>query len=117
MHVGDLFAITSSEGKTWSAIVAVLVHDADGNPVGSVQVDGTWSAGPLPVDQCTTEKDPVDGDCLLFSTLIPKKVSSVTFTVDMLTDTLTSRGLVYVQGDNRDADGDSNGTTITVRKP
>jgi PKD repeat protein len=113
MHVGDLFAMTSSEGKTWSAIVAVLVHDAHHNVVGLATVDGTWSAGPLPVDQCTTEEYPVDGDCLLLNTLIPKKVRSVTFSVDNLTAT----GLTYSPDDNHDADGDSNGTTITVKKP
>jgi len=119
MHVGDLFAIVSDEGKTWSVILGVLVHDANGIPVGGVQVNGTWSAGgPLPpVDQCTTEENPVDGDCPLLNTLIPKKVRSVTFTVDMLTDIVPGRGLTYAPDDNRDADGDSDGTTITVKKP
>jgi PKD repeat protein len=115
MHVGDLLAMSSTEGKTWSAIVAVLVHDADHNVVGLATVNGTWSAsGPLPpVDQCTTEETPVDGDCLVFNTLIPKKVRSVNFTVD----NLTNSGLTYSPDDNHDADGDSDGTPITVRKP
>jgi PKD repeat protein len=114
MHVGDLLPMSTNEGKTWSAIAAVLVHDENHNPVGLATVTGTWSAGLPFISACETESDPlVDGDCLVTSTLIPKKVGSVTFAVGN-----SSHGsLTYAPGDNHDADGDSDGTTITVRKP
>jgi PKD repeat protein len=111
MHVGDLFATTTNEGKSWGAIVAILVHDADHKVVGAITVNGTWSAG-LGWDECDTSDL---GDCLV-GTVVPKKVGSVTFTVDDLTDK-TGIGLTYSPADNHDANGDSNGTTITVRKP
>jgi PKD repeat protein len=112
MHVGDLFPISTNQGKEWSAIVAVLVHDESHSPVTLATVTGIWSAG-LAVNVCTTEEDPPDGDCLVFSTRIRKNVGSVTFTVSGISH--SSR--TYAPGDNHDADGDSDGTTITVRKP
>ncbi len=106
MHVGDLFPMSTNEGKTWSAIVAVLVHDESHNPVGLATVMGTFSDGLPFISACQTEGDPVDGDCLVMSTLIRKNVGSVTFTVDDLDHAI----LTYTAGDNHM-------TTVTVNKP
>jgi PKD repeat protein len=106
MHVGDLFPLTLNQGREWSAIVAVLVHDENHNPVTLATVTGIWSAG-IGWNECTTEPDPPDGDCLVSTAGIRKNVGSVTFTVTGISH--ASR--TYAQGDNHDADGDSDGTT------
>ncbi len=49
----------------------------------------------------------------MLSTLLPKKTRQVTFTVTGV----VYQGLDYVASDNHDADGDSDGTSITITKP
>ena len=107
MHVADLFPYSSSEGKTWSAYVIVTIHDADHNALEGAVVTGTWTAG-LAVDECTTD---YAGQCLLLSTFNRKR--SVTLTVANVDFT----GFTYDPDANHDADGDSDGTSITIKKP
>ena len=107
MHVADLFPYSSSEGKTWSAYVIVTIHDADHNALEGSVVTGTWTSG-LAVDECTTDWA---GQCLLLSTFNRKR--SVTLTVANIDFT----GFTYDPDANHDADGDSDGTSITIRKP
>ncbi len=109
-HIGDLDPFRSSEGSTWTAYVILQVHDATHNPVEGATVTGTWTGPGLSVDECVTD---YAGECLMLSTLIRKRVGAVTFTVaDVVYGTLT-----YEPGSNHDPDGDSDGTSITIRKP
>jgi len=70
-------------------------------------VYGTWS-GDTSGDVYGMTGD--DGT-VTFTTGTIRGGSSVTFSVDNVSDTLT-----YVPSDNHDEDGDSDGTTITVLK-
>jgi len=109
MHVGDLSPYVSSEGRTWSGYVIVRIHDQNHDPIMGATVYGTWTAG-LAVDECTTD---YAGECLMLSTLNGKKTKRLTFTVtDVAFGTAT-----YSPSDNHDADGDSNGTSITINRP
>ncbi len=110
MHVGDLFPYKSSEGKTWTAYVIVRIEDSEHDPVVGATVYGRWTGNGLAVDECTTD---YAGECLMLSTLLPKKTRQVTFTVTGV----VYQGLDYVASDNHDADGDSDGTSITITKP
>jgi hypothetical protein len=109
MHMGDLFPYASNEGSTWSGYVIVGVHDSNHNPIEGVTVYGSWTGGGLAVDECVTD---YAGECLMLSTLLPTSVASVTFTV-----TDVAGALAYNAGDNHDADGDSDGTSITIDQP
>jgi hypothetical protein len=110
MHVGDLFPYSSSEGRTWSGYVIVRIHDQNHDPILGATVYGSWSGGGLAVDECTTD---YAGECLMLSTLNAKKTKSLTFTV---TD-VDFGSATYSPSDNHDADGDSDGTSITINKP
>lgn len=110
MHVGDLFPYVSSEGRTWSGYVIVRIHDENHDPIEGATVYGTWTGGGLAVDECVTD---YAGECLMLSTLNGKKTKSLTFTVtDVVFGTAT-----FSPADNHDADGDSDGTSITMNRP
>jgi PKD repeat protein len=88
--------------------VIISIHDAAHSPVSGATVSGTWSNGANGTAQCTT--GPSGGTCFVSYSGLLAKVPSVDFTVDHVShDTLT-----YLQSDNHDADGNSDGTTITV---
>lgn len=110
MHVADLFPYSSSEGRTWSAYVIIRIHDENHDPIEGATVYGSWTGNGLAVDECTTD---YAGECLMLSTLNGKKTKSLTFTV---TD-VTFGSATYSPSDNHDADGDSDGTSITIIKP
>jgi hypothetical protein len=110
MHVGDLFPYNSSEGRTWSGYVIVGIHDENHAPIVGATVYGSWTGSGLAVDECETD---YAGECLMLSTLNAKKTKSLTFTVtDVVFGTAT-----YSPSDNHDADGDSDGTSVTIKKP
>ena len=69
MHVGDLDrAITNQAGSTWSAIVAITVHDSSDSPVANATVSGSWSSGGT--DSCTTNSI---GQCAVSKSTIPEE--------------------------------------------
>ena len=107
IHVSDLDGSANAAGRTWTALVTVEVSSASGNSVSQAAVSGAWSTGGT--GQCTTG---VNGRCTVQLSGLPKKVSSVTFTVS---DVQHSQG-VYEPAANSDPDGDSNGTQITVAR-
>lgn len=109
MHVGDLFPYRSTEGKTWTAYVIVRIEDSDHDPVVGATVYGSWTGNGLAVDQCETD---YAGECLMLTTLLSKRTKQVTFRVTDVVDTLE-----YDAAANHDADGDSDGTSITINKP
>ena len=80
MWVGSLAATTTSGRNSWTATVTIHVVDQHG-PVGSVSVTGTWSAGSGGTS-CTTN---AAGNCLVTSSSLSKKTTTVTYTVTGLT--------------------------------
>jgi PKD repeat protein len=113
MHVGDLDGVRISVKNTWTARVTVAVHDADHNPVEGAEVTGTWSEGATGPGECWTN---ATGQCEISFLEIPKKTSSVVFTVYAI-DGMQEGAPTYQANDNHDPDGDSNGTTIIVPPP
>jgi hypothetical protein len=114
VHVGDLDAITSDDGVTWSAIVEVAVHSPSHVPVNGATVVGTWSYGAFASDTCTTGEGGGIGTCIFLNTLLPNDVPSVTFTVTSVTMT----GEIYQPTQNHNDDGDgSDGTSVTAQSP
>jgi FG-GAP repeat len=107
LHVSDLDGSANPTHKTWTALVNVEVSRANGFTVDQAVVSGTWSTGDT--SQCTTG---VYGVCTMRLSGLPKKVGSVTFTVN---DVQRSQG-IYEPSANSDPDGDSNGTQITVAR-
>jgi hypothetical protein len=112
IHVGDLDGITSSNRRMWSATVEITVHDANHNPINGATVIGVWDPAGLASDECTTGELGGNGTCIMLYPSIPKKQSTVTFTVT----SVTMAGKTYDAVANHDPDGDSNGITITVNK-
>jgi hypothetical protein len=111
LHVGDLDAITSNDGATWSAIVEVAIHDANHQPVNGATVVGKWTPTGLASDTCTTGELGGNGTCIFLFPGLTRK--SVTFTVTSVTMT----GRTYQSASNHDVDGSSNGTSIKVSRP
>jgi PKD repeat protein len=110
MHVGDLHGSQTNQGSTWTAIVTITVHDGNESPVSNATVSGTWSNGTSGTASCATNGS---GQCTVSKSSILKRTGSVKFTVD----NITPATLTYNSAANRDPDGDSNGTSITVTKP
>lgn len=111
IHVGDLDDLSTRNGKTWSGIVEVTVHDANHQPINGATVMGVWEPGGLASDVCTTGELGGNGTCIfLFASTRMKRL---TFTVN----TVTMPGETYQAGDNHDPDGDSDGTVIVLIRP
>ena len=102
MHVGDLDPNTNFGGKFWAAVAYVSIHDALDRGVRGATVSGRWdgASGSAKEVECITSSS---GGCSVWIEGIPKKISSVTFTVL----DVTHSDLSYAQGDNHDPDGDS----------
>jgi PKD repeat protein len=109
MHVGDLDGSSVSVRNKWTATVTITVHYVDHSPVAGARVSGLWSAGPSDTGWCDTGSE---GQCSIVLGGIVKKIPSVIFTVDGV----THGTLTYWPSDNRDPDGDSDGTSITVSR-
>jgi hypothetical protein len=112
MHVADLGQTSTSEGRTWTAIVLIRIHDANHANLGGAIVTGSWSDGASGLAQCTFPTGD-DGICFVSKDRIKNRTASVRFTVT----NVSLDGQTYVAADNHDEDGDSNGTTIVVLKP
>jgi hypothetical protein len=110
-HVGDLDgAATINRNSSWNPSITITVHDQSHAPVANATVSGSWSNGTTGGASCTTGGG---GSCVVRKSNVNKRSSGVTFTV-----TGVSHGsLAYSASANHDADGGSNGTTITVAKP
>jgi len=112
IHSGDLNGkkLEGSRGR-WNAVVTITVHDESEQAVDGVLVTGNWSTGASGSDQCTTGTAG-PGQCEIVKRNLKNTVSSVTFTVSDLSGSDSS----YDDIANHDPDGDSNGTTIIIRK-
>jgi PKD repeat protein len=108
VHVSDLDGTSTNEAGSWKATATIAVHDDSHRPLTNATVSGSWSTGGT--GTCTT-----DGSdrCAVSKSGIPKKTTSVTFTIT----SVARAAVVYKPGDNHDPDGDSNGTAITITKP
>jgi PKD repeat protein len=108
MHVGDLDRASTLQQNTWTATVTITVHTGSHSPRANAVVSGTWNGGSS--GSCTTN---ASGQCAVSRTGIPRSTGSVSFTV-----TNVALGIyVYKPASNHDANGDSNGTTVSLVKP
>ncbi len=109
MHIGDL---DGSYARFWfwtSATVSVRVEAGDGSGVASATVNGTFRQGTWSKRMsCVTG---TAGVCTISSGTLPSGTASASFTVD----SVTHATLTYDATANRDPDGDSDGTTISIR--
>jgi hypothetical protein len=109
-HVGDLDGSAANMGRGfWQGTVAIEVHDNAHTPVAGATVSGTWSGSFSGNASCTTG---TNGRCAVTTGNIHNSNQTVTWTVGDVTHT----SLSYRQTDNHDPDGDSDGTSITIRK-
>jgi len=113
MHIGNLTAIPSNDGTSWSAVVEVTVHDAAHNPLNGATVVGAWTPTGLNSNTCTTGELGGNGTCIMLYPSISLKRKLVSFTVNSVTKSL----FTYASSSNHDVDGGSNGTTIKVNRP
>ena len=92
---------------TWRGTVTIRVHDTTDALVVGVTVTGRWGASGSVT--CTTD---ANGACSVSKNL-KKSRAQVAFSVLAL----SKSGLTYQSVDNHDPEADSNGTSITVRRP
>ncbi len=113
VHCGDLDGTPTVSTRNWTATVAVTIHNAEHDPVEGATVTGTWSGGfSGTVSAPTVRRD--DGSITaVFKTGSMKLTkTSVTFTIL----SVTGPNMSYASSNNHDPEGDSKGTSITVRK-
>ena len=110
-HVGDLDRGAVSLGAGfWRGSVNVQVHDGNHGAGAGATVVGTWTGGYSGSGGCTTDNT---GRCTVSSGSISKGAKAATFTVTGVQHST----MTYNAAANHDPDGDSNGTSIAVRKP
>lgn len=110
VHVGDLDASSSPDGKRWDAAVMIIAHDTNEALAAGATVSGTWGGGTSGTGSCVTDSN---GGCSIAKTNLKSDLSSVTFTVDSVSHV----SMVYEALLNHDPDGDSDGTSISVLSP
>ena len=108
VHVADLDGSSTAAQKWWTANVTIGFHTENHGGAAGVTVTGVWDDGAA--GTCTTDGY---GRCSVSRGATPPKMSSVRFTVTGATHS----SFVFSPGANHDPDGDSNGTTIVVRRP
>jgi PKD repeat protein len=107
-HVGDLDGASAAQQNVWNATVTITVHDSRHSVVSGALVTGAWNDGTNAT--CTTN---AVGQCAVIRPGVPKKTTSVHFSVT----TVTRPAFVYKAADNHDPDGGSSGTSISISKP
>jgi serine protease len=107
IHIADLDGTSGRWWFLWWAAVDILVHDHNEEAVGNAIVDISWSDGS--VDWCITGNN---GWCSLVGYQF-RRTRSLTLTVTEVSNS----SLPYDPGLNHDPDGDSDGTSITVKQP
>jgi hypothetical protein len=105
MHIADLDASTILVGRNWTATVTATVRDSTAAAVSAATVIGSWKSGV--VSTCTTG---AAGTCSVATTT---KAKNEQFTVTGV----THASLTYDPAANTDPDGDSNGTSIRIKRP
>jgi PKD repeat protein len=107
MHIGDVDAAIQKQPGGWTPLVTITLHDSNHAPIFNAMVTGVWSTGVTAT--CSTSQI---GTCAVGLGPLPNKTASVTFSVQSVTE----GRFAYTAAANHDPDGDSNGTTITVKK-
>jgi hypothetical protein len=110
IHVSDLEGHAEPFGKNWRATVTITVHDVNHNPLANARVEGVWGGGFTGNDSCVTNSS---GSCSITTRKAGSNSTTVTFTIT----NVSYASQPYLSSTNHDADGDSNGTTITILKP
>lgn len=105
IHIGDLDRVSTNQANAWTATVTVTVHTMSHAALANAVVSGVWNDGSAA--SCTTN---TTGQCVVLRSGIPKKVSSVRFTVT----NVALAPFNYKAADNHDPDGESDGTAITI---
>ena len=106
-HIADLDIVTATQGAKGSATVAIAVHESYGQPVSGATVRGRWSSGEIA--ECLTSSS---GECIVLGDDFAESIVGNEFTFTVLS--IACEGCIYDSGQNRDPDGDSDGTTIAV---
>ena len=107
MHVGDLDGSSTSTQKSWSAQVTIGFHAENHTNAAWATVSGVWDDGSP--GMCLTD---ASGRCSIIRGGIPRKMSSASFTVTGA----YHASFVFSPGANHDADRDSNGTTLVIKR-
>ena len=108
--VSDLDGIgTAVGGGGWRAEVTTEVRNDENTLISGAVLSGNWSNKRNQSMSCTTGED---GRCNLTQHGLNNSSGSVAFSIEGIAGVLP-----YQQAVNRDPDGDSDGTTITVFKP
>ena len=108
-HVGNLDAVTTSSGNTWTATVVITAHDVRHNLLNGVTVQGLWNGSSSTGGTCVTSGA---GTCSVVLAAIPNGTRIVSYAVSSLSLT----GYVYKSSANHDPDGSSNGFSIIVKR-
>ena len=108
MHVGDLNGSSGTQAKSWSVSVVIVIHTQEHGNVENATVTGTWHDGVS--GSCTTTA--ALGTCEVLRSGLPRKGNNATFTVTGV----THPSMKLDAARNHDPDGNSNGTTIVVRR-
>ena len=112
VSVSDLDASAASAGTGWRANATITLRTGAGSLPSGAVVTLRWRASKdrsTGTATCTTGSL---GTCAV-TTVVAKRNDTVTWTVEAV----SASGLTYAPASNADPDGDSNGTSITVRKP
>ncbi len=107
IHVGDLDGSKKVTKNSWTASVAIEVHNQAHSRVPGAVVTGSWSSGGT--GTCTTN---TKGRCTIPSSKLANTVTTVSFTVG----NVTRAGDMYDGTLNHDPEGNSNGSTITITR-
>ena len=108
IHIGDIDGSTQNQSNTWNAFATIQVHTSAHGGAGGITVTGVWDDGTAA--SCTTESS---GRCVVGTYDIARKTNTVTFTITRA----VAASFVYDRSANHDADRDSNGTVIRIRRP
>lgn len=106
MHIGDLDGSSTTHANTWTAMVAIEVHDIAHAPIANSTVSAVWSDG-IPAS-CITD---VSGRCVVSRPGIWRKTK-----VSLTVTAAAHSALVYTPASNHDSDNDSDGTTIRLQR-
>jgi VCBS repeat-containing protein len=85
MVVSSLSGTSTNQGRTWTAIVTIMVVDRNGTPINGAQVSGHWDGEPASSVSCVTGANGQPaGACQVTKSSIVKKQDRARFAVDIV---------------------------------
>jgi predicted extracellular nuclease len=93
----------------WLALGIVTVQDEDGRPIAGATVEGMWLGNGVSTTSCVTNES---GRCLINEVLYRRTTMAV-----FLVDNVSYGDVRYDPSANRDPDGDSNGSFMSIVQP